>query len=102
MNFKKIADTSFKIINNSLSVFWGYVSFFWYFYWFYTVCEVVSGLLYNAVLLLPIKSVIAFAVFWITLFEVIVSIIVADCFAWSKVFWLCLPLQFLLIFLPMF
>ena len=42
------------------------------------------------------------AVFWITLFELVLSASYVDCLAWSKRFWLYLPLTFLLIFLPIF
>ena len=50
-------------------------------------------------ILLPIKLPVASAVFWITLFKVVLSSSVADSLAWSKKgFWLYLPLKYLLIF----
>ena len=50
-------------------------------------------------ILLPIKSHVASAVFFITLFELVLSASVADYLATSKSFWLYLPLKFLLILL---
>ena len=46
--------------------------------------------------LLPIKSPVASAAFWIALFEAVLKASVADCLAWSRSFWLYLPLKFLL------
>ena len=37
-------------------------------------------------ILLPIKSPVASAVFWITIFEVVLSASVADCLGWSRRF----------------
>ena len=48
--------------------------------------------------LLPIKSPVASAVFWIAFFEAVSSAYVADCLAWSRNFWLYLLLKFLIIF----
>ena len=53
-------------------------------------------------LLLPIKSPVASAVFWIALFETVYNAFVAGCLPWSKSFWLYLLLNFLLKFLPIF
>ena len=39
-------------------------------------------------ILLPIKSLVAYAVFWIALFEAVLNALVADCSAWSRRFWL--------------
>ena len=53
-------------------------------------------------ILLPIKSLIASTVFWITLFEVVLSAPVADCLALTIRFSLYLPLKFSLIILLIF
>ena len=53
-------------------------------------------------ILLQMKSPVASAVFWITLFEAVLNASVADFLAWSRGFWLHLPIKFLLIFLPIF
>ena len=53
-------------------------------------------------ILLPIKSAAAFAIFWLALFEAVLSVSVADCLAWSKSFWLHLPLKLSFIFYPYF
>ena len=45
------------------------------------------------------KSPLASGVFWITLFQEVLSASLADFLAWPKGFWLYLPLKFLLIFL---
>ena len=45
-------------------------------------------------ILLPIKSPVASAVFWITLLEVVLKASVADYLAWSRSFWPYLPLKF--------
>ena len=49
-------------------------------------------------ILLPIKEPVDSAVFWIALFEVVLSASVTDFLAWSKSFWLYLLLKFWLIF----
>ena len=46
----------------------------------------------------PIKSPVASAIFWFALFEAVLYASVPDCLAWSRNFWLCLWLKFLLIF----
>ena len=51
---------------------------------------------------LPIKSPVASAVFWIALFEAVLSASISDCLASSRRFWLYLPLKFVFIFLPFF
>ena len=53
-------------------------------------------------ILLPIKSAVPSAVFWITLFKVVLSASLADYLPLSRSFWLYLPSKFLLIFLPIF
>ena len=53
-------------------------------------------------ILLPIKSSVTSALFWVTLLEVVLRASVAYFSAWSRSFWLYLPLDFLPIFLPMF
>ena len=72
---------------------------------------IVSELFYNErlgtfvillAILLPIKSPVASAVFWITFSELVLSASVADYLAWKRSFWLYLTLKVLLIFLPAF
>ena len=53
-------------------------------------------------ILLVIKSLVASAVFWKTLFEEVLSASVANYLAWLRSFWLYLPLKFLHIFSPIF
>ena len=53
-------------------------------------------------ILLPIKSPVASAGFWVTLFGKVLSASIADCLVWPRGFWLYLPIYFALIFLPMF
>ena len=60
-------------------------------------------------ILLPIKSPAASAVFWTTLFKIVLSAYIADCLAWSRSYWhvanipgLYLPLKLLIILLPKF
>ena len=50
-------------------------------------------------ILLPIKSTVASAVFWITLFEEVLNASAADYVAWSRRFWLYLSFTYLLIIL---
>ena len=74
---------------------------------FVVVSELFSGELLETfvmllVILLPIKPPVASAVFWILLFEVVLSASVANYLAWSRRFWLYLPLKFFLLFLPIF
>ena len=52
--------------------------------------------------LLPIKSRVASAVFWIAFFETVLNASVVNYLAWLRRLWLYLLLQFLLIFLPIF
>ena len=63
-------------------------------------CEVFETFVILLAILLPIKSPVASAVFWITLFEVVLSASVLDYLAWSRGFWLYLPNGYL--FLTMF
>ena len=49
-------------------------------------------------ILLPIRSPVSYNVFWIALFEAVLSALVADCLTWPRSFWLYLPLKFLPIF----
>ena len=65
-------------------------------------CEDFEVFVILSAVLLPIKSSAASAFFWIALFEAVLSASVADCLAWSRSFWLYLPLKFFLIFLPIF
>ena len=67
-------------------------------------CNEFLGFFVNLLaILLPLKSPITFAVFWIALFEaVVLSASAADYVAWSRSFWLYLLFMFLLILLPMF
>ena len=72
---------------------------------FLTVFELFCGDVLEAYLilsanLLPIKSSVASACFWIALFEAVLSVSVTDNLAWSRSFWLYLLLKFILIFLP--
>ena len=64
--------------------------------------EILQVFVILLAILLPIKSPVISAVFWITFFEVVLSAFVADCLTWSRSFWLYLLLTFLLIFLPIF
>ena len=68
--------------------------------------KVFETLVILSAILLPIKSVVASAVFWIALFEVVLSAFVADYLIWAISFWLYLLLKclftFLLVFLNMF
>ena len=64
--------------------------------------EILQAFVILLAILLPIKSPVNSAVFWITFFEVVLSAFVADCLTWSRSFWQYLPLTFLLIFLPIF
>ena len=50
-------------------------------------CEFFETLVILLEILLPIKSPVASAVFWITLFGIVLSASVADCLAWSRIFW---------------
>ena len=52
----------------------------------------------RSAILLPIKSPFASAVFWIALFEAVLTASVADCLVWSRSFWLHLLFKVLLIF----
>ena len=75
------------------------------------VCEPVSWLIHDAVLvilslydlataaaiLLPIKSLVGSAVLWIILFKVSLIASFVDCLVWTRNYWLYLPLKFLLI-----
>ena len=51
---------------------------------------------------LPIKSIVASADFWMTLFEDVLSASVADFLASSRSFWLYLPVTFLFYFYQYF
>ena len=64
--------------------------------------EVLDTFIILPVILLPIKSPVASAVFWITYFEAVLSASVADSVAWLSSLWLYSPLNFLLMFLPIF
>ena len=59
-------------------------------------CELFVTFVTLSAILLPIKSLFDSAVFRIFLFEAIASAPVPDSLAWSRNFWLCLPLKFLL------
>ena len=64
--------------------------------------EVIETLLILSALLLPIKSPVASAIFWIALSEAVLSAYVVDYWACSRNFWLYLPLKLLFIFSPIF
>ena len=79
------------MINNLMSFFWRYISFFWYFsikswifcFTFTTISRLFCGELLDALvilsaILLPIKSLVTSAVFWIALFEALLSASIAD------------------------
>ena len=66
----------------------------------YFCSEVFETFVILSAILSPIKLPIATAVFWITVFEVVLSVSPADYLRWSWSFWLHLPLMFSLIFLP--
>ena len=91
--------------------FWKYVFFFCYFsiqsniFCFICNCSFVTELFLDEFLntfviiseiLLPIKSPVASAVFWIALFKAVLNVSVKCCLAWSRIFWLCLRSTFLL------
>ena len=71
---------------------------------FSSVCELFSGLSHDAVflilsaILLPVKSLVAFAVFRLGLLQAVFSASVADFLAWSKGFWVHLPFNSFLAF----
>ena len=58
--------------------------------------DFLEALVILSAILLPIKSPVASAVFWIAFFE---AVFIASVVAVSKLFYLCLLLKFLLIFL---
>ena len=60
--------------------------------------EVLDTFVTLSAILLPIKLPVVSAIFWITVFEAVLSACVADCLAWSKIYWLYLLLKFLLNF----
>ena len=65
-----------------------------------TVFELFCGKVFKKfvvlwVILLPIKSPVPSADFWIAYFETILSASVSDSSVWSRRFWLYLPLEFL-------
>ena len=64
--------------------------------------EVFETVVILSAILFRIKSPVASAVFWIALFKAVLSASVASCLAWSRSFWLCVLLKFLLIFLSTF
>ena len=57
-------------------------------------CEFYEIPLNLLAILLLMKSPVASAVFWIILFEVVLSASIADYLAWSRSFWLYLPFKF--------
>ena len=63
--------------------------------------ELLETLILLAILL-PIKSPVVSVAFLIILFVEVLRASVADCLAWSRRYWLYLPLKFLLIFLLIF
>ena len=63
---------------------------------FVTVSELFYGEFFETfaillIILLPIKSPVASAGFWMTVFEEVLSASVAHGFAWSRGFWVYLP-----------
>ena len=91
-----------------MSFLWWYVVFF---LWVVNSTSSVSSLLSNSLvdfsetlvilsaILLPIKSLVASAVFWIALFEAVFIASVADFLVVSIIYWLYLLLKFLPMFL---
>ena len=93
-----------KIINSFLSFLWRYISFFRYFfiivicnYLWIILCELFETLIVLLTILLPIRSRVASAVFWMTVFES-----VANLLAWLRGFWLFYQLSFYLCFYQYF
>ena len=98
-----------QIIKTFLSLFWRYISFFRYFFiilifncfwmillWIFLIpCNFIRNFITN-----QITS--CFCYFLNCFFEEVLNTSVPHCLAWSKTFWLYLPLKFLLIFLPTF
>ena len=68
----------------------------------YPALNFLRPLIFYQRLLLSIKSLVASVVFWIALFEAVLSISVADCLAWSTNSWLYLLLKLFLKSLPIF
>ena len=62
--------------------------------------EVFDALVFVSTILIPIKSLVVSAVFWMTLFEEVLKASVVDCLAWWRRSWLYLLYKLLLIFLP--
>ena len=73
---------------------------------FLTVSQLSSFEVFEAFVILSANLLakilaLAFAFFWTTLFEIVLSAFVAEFLAWSRCFWLYLLLNFLLTFFPM-
>ena len=97
-----------QIIGNFLSFFWRNISFFRYFF-FMLICNCFwiillqvlkifvilpsKNLATTSKVLLPIKSPVASAIFWIAIFEANLSASVVDCSVCSRCFWLYLPVK---------
>ena len=64
--------------------------------------EVFETLVILSAILFPIKSPVASAVFWIAVFEAVLSASVAACLAWSRSSWLYLLSKFYLYFYQYF
>ena len=93
-----------KIINSFLSFLWRYISFFKYFfiivicnYLWIILCELFETLIVLLTILLPIRSRVALAVFWMTVFES-----AANLLAWLRGFWLFYQLSSYLCFYQYF
>ena len=74
---------------------------------FLTVAELFCGEVFETFVLLPaillrIISPFMFSIFWIVLFEAVLSASVGNYLAWLRSFWLSLAPKFLLLFLPIF
>ena len=88
-----------------MSFFWRYISFSWHFYFIilYFILNSAEDFFERFVILstilLPIKSTLASAVFWIALFEAVFIASVVDFLALLRRFWLYLLLKCFLIFL---
>ena len=96
-NFRSsiILSLSSEGINLSLSISSAFVSEFFF-------GEVFETFVILSEILFQIKSPVPSAVFWINLFEAVLSAFIAGFLAWSRSFWLYLLLKFLLLFLPIF
>ena len=89
----------FGVCSNQFIIFW-YTLLFYYNSSVSELfcCGFFESFVILLAILLPIKSPVAYAVFWMTLYEDVLRASVAGFWAWSRGFWLYLTLRFLLIF----